>query len=446
MAAVTSVAGEASKVVPLPGHFPAYLDDRMSEPDWRPWLPAGIAALGMFAIGLTEAYLTWSLTGDRPRQVGLAVAICVAIAVGLCRRAPGAALGLVWAIGFFHVAFGAPIMLSEFALIAVFFAGARWGTTATMVLSALSVPLAVVVAFELHGGRIVFLQLLFAGSKLDGLIEYNPTIGLALSLIGLLVVAAPWPAGLILRFLERASTSQESMLAAEEAAAGARRETEHAREIAHLRDQQTQLARDVHDVVGHSLAVILAQAESGQYVEDTAKLKKTLQTIATSARSSLQDVRQVLSSTQQTTVPGDVGTFDGLVNGVRSSGHEIIATELGTPRPLPRETEAVAYRVLQEMLTNAIKHGRRDQPIVAERHWPSAQPAGGFADTLRIEVSNVAQGDAAGAPAGGEGRGLDGMRRRLETVGGHLDVRRREQPAGTTFTATAWVPVQGGAR
>ena len=451
MATVTSFAGETLKVVPLRGLVPAYLDDRMTETDWRPWLPEGIAALSVFAIGLAEAYLTWAITGDHPRQVGLALVVGVAVAVGLCRRAPGAGLGLVWAMGLFHVVSGAPIMLFEFALTAVFFGGARWGRTATMVLSALSVPLAVVVAFVLHDHAILILDLLLRESRLrPGVIQYDPTIRLALSLIGLLLVAGPWPAGLVMRFLDRASTSRESMLAAEEAAAGAWRETEHAREIAHLRDQQTRLARDVHDVVGHSLAVILAQAESGQYLEDTAKLKKTMQTIATSARSSLQDVRQVLSSTQQaTTMPGDVGKFDGLINGVRGSGHEIIATELGTPRQLPRETEAVAYRVLQEMLTNAIKHGRRDQPIVAERHWPAAQPAGGFADTLRIEVSNMTQGgqgEAAGSPAGGAGRGLDGMRRRLESIGGHLDVRRREQPAGTTFTVTAWMPVQGGAR
>jgi signal transduction histidine kinase len=408
----------------------------MSETGWRPWLPEGIAALTVFAMGLTEAYLNWALTGGA--RAGFALAIGVAVAVGLCRRAPGVALGLVWAMGLLHVVRDTPIMVSEFTLTAVFFGGARWGRTAIMVLSALSVPFAVVVALVLYEGtNILSLQM-------------APTAKLALSFVGLLLVAGPWPAGLIVRVLDRARTARESMLAAEEAAAAARRETEHAREVAHLRDQQTRLATDVHDVVGHSLAVILAQAESGQYLEDTVKLKKTMQTIATSARSSLQDVRQVLASTQQaTTTPGGVGRFDELIDGVRGSGHEIIATELGTPLQLPRETEAVAYRVLQEMLTNAINHGRRDQPIVAERHWPTAQPADGFADTLRIEVSNITQGgqgDAAGSPAGGTGRGLDGMRRRLESIGGHLDVRRREQPAGTTFTATAWVPVQGGAR
>jgi signal transduction histidine kinase len=411
-----------------------------SEVDWRPWLPDAIAALIVLVIGFTEALLTFAMTEGGID--GFAQALVVALAVGMCRRAPGAALGLVWGLGLFHVVTGAPIMLIEFALTAVFFGGARWGRPPTVVMSALSVPLAVVVAFVLHEGRVISLHLLLGGSKLGGIIRQEPTVQLALSLIGLLVVAAPWPAGLVTRFLDRASTSRASMLAAEEAAATAWHETEHAREMAQLRDQQTRLARDVHDVVGHSLAVILAQAESGQYLDDTAKLKKTLQTIATSARASLQDVRQVLSSTQDTPIgPGDAGWFDGLIAGVRGSGHEIIATESGTPCELPRETEAVAYRVFQEMLTNAIKHGRRDQPITAERHWPATRPAGGFGDTLRIEVTNVTE--ASGQD--GAGRGLDGMRRRLEAIGGHLDVRRREQPAGATFTVTAYLPVRGGA-
>lgn len=414
----------------------------MSETGWRPWLPEGIGALMVLVVGLTEAVLIWVATDGR--MVGFVQALATAFAVVACRRAPGAALVLVWALGLYQVLSGAPIMLVEFALTAVFFGGARWGRPPTAVMSAFSVPLAVVVAFVLHEGRIFGLDLLLGGSKLGGMIDQEPTVRLTLSMIALLVVAAPWPAGLMMRFLEQASTSQASMLAAEEAAAGAWRETDHAREVAHLRDQQTRLARDVHDVVGHSLAVILAQAESGQYLDDTVKLKKTLQTIATSARSSLQDVRQVLSSTQDATVErGDTDRFDSLIAGVRDSGHEIVATELGTPRQLPPEAAAVAYRVFQEMLTNAIKHGRRDQPITAERYWPTTQSPGGFADTLRIEVTNVTE--ASGHNGAGAGRGLDGMRRRLEAIGGHLDVRHREQPAGTTFTVTAYVPVRGGA-
>jgi signal transduction histidine kinase len=415
----------------------------MSETGWRPWLPEGIAALMVLAIGFSEAVLLWAMTGGRVE--GFVQALAIAFAVVMYRRAPGVALGLVWGLGLLHVLFDLPIMLIEFALTAVFFGGARWGRPPTAVISALSAPLAVVVAFVLYEGRFVSLHLLLGGSRLGELIRREPTLQLALSLIALLVVAAPWPAGMVMRFLDRARASRASMLAAEEAAAGARRETEHAREVADLRDQQTRLARDVHDVVGHSLAVILAQAESGQYLDDTGKLKKTLQTIATSARSSLQDVRQVLTSTQDTTVgTGDAGWFDGLIAGVRDSGHEVVTTESGTPLQLPRETGAVAYRVLQEMLTNAIKHGRRGRPITVQRHWPATPSADGFAGILRIEVTNMTE--ASGHDGAGAGRGLDGMRRRLEAIDGHLDVRRREQAAGTTFTVTAYLPVRGGSR
>ncbi len=112
---------------------------------------------------------------------------------------------------------------------------------------------------------------------------------------------------------------------------------------------------------------------------------------------------------------------------------------------MPPELEVVAFRVLQEMLTNAIKHGRRDQPVLVERHWDG---------DLRVEVQNSVGPDDAGptldetqpirgvpAPSSADGgQGLDGMRRRLEAVGGRLDVRRRTDPP--TFTATAWLPVR----
>ncbi len=155
---------------------------------------------------------------------------------------------------------------------------------------------------------------------------------------------------------------------------------EQSREIAQLREDQARLARDVHDVVGHSLAVILAQAESAQYLEDadTQKLKQTMENIATSARSSLQDVRHVL--TPSAAEQARPGSLDALIAGVNESGHEVVSSEVGTAQPLPPELEVVAYRVLQEMLTNAIKHGRRDEPVFVERHWEGE---------LRIEVRNV---------------------------------------------------------
>ncbi len=256
------------------------------------------------------------------------------------------------------------------------------------------------------------------------------------ALLGVAVLGVPWLAGLTFRFRDRARDSKVSQVAAEQEAARAEVEAEQSREIAQLREDQARLARDVHDVVGHSLAVILAQAESAQYLEDadTEKLKQTMENIATSARSSLQDVRHVLTPSAAEQVRP--GSLEALVAGVNESGHEVVSTEVGAAQPLPPELEVVAYRVLQEMLTNAIKHGRRDEPVFVERHWEGE---------LRIEVRNMIDtdtptntGDAESSP----GQGLEGMRRRLESVGGRLDVRRREESGGATFTATAWVPVR----
>src|SRR5690606_29784964 len=95
-----------------------------------------------------------------------------------------------------------------------------------------------------------------------------------------------------------------------------------AEEVARLQEGQTRLARDVHDVVGHSLAVILAQAESAQFLpeNDPARLKATFATTADSARESLQSVRRVLSSTagpDATEADPPTGGLAGLVDGVR---------------------------------------------------------------------------------------------------------------------------------
>jgi signal transduction histidine kinase len=266
----------------------------------------------------------------------------------------------------------------------------------------------------------------------------------AAALIGTTLLAAPWLAGLALRYNTRATESRISELAAQAEAERAGVESEQSREIARLREEQARLARDVHDVVGHSLAVILAQAEAAQFQpDDPARLKATMATIATSARSSLQDVRQVLSATKAPAPPRD-GDLDSLVDGIRNSGHQVDSTEVGTRQPLPPDLEVVAYRVLQEMLTNAIKHGRRDQPVRIERHWPEHGLA---ADDLRIEVRNlVAEGEADAGQDPAEprlvGQGLVGMGRRLEAVGGRLDVRRRDEPDGTSFSVTSWIPVR----
>lgn len=415
----------------------------------REWAPETAVAVAVLVAGVLEV---WAMTvpfGESRRSYVLVI-VGFAVAAGLCRKAPFAGLVIVWVVCALQLLFGTPFITVQLAVAIVAFGCARWGNPFTLVVSGLSIPAAAAVGYVIVNrtrfGE-VFRDLSIFREIQDNAYRFSDTLLVGATILGLLILAVPWLAGLALRALARARHSEVKQEQAEEDAARAQRETEQAQEIARLQEDQARLARDVHDVVGHSLAVILAQAESAQYLPDTDPdaLKRTMATIATSARTSLQDVRQVLSNPEHP-APARTGAFEQLLDGVRASGTEVLATEVGAPRPLPPELEEVAHRVVQEMLTNAIKHGRRDRPVQVERHWPE----GAFDRDLRIEVQNVE--DAPGAPADETqpigavavtpGQGLEGMRRRLDSVGGRLDVRRREGPEGTTFTATAWVPVR----
>ncbi len=407
---------------------------------WRRWAPDVGAGLVVLLIGLTEVFSMDTRYYETNPRVGTAlVAVAMAMAVTLCRHHPAAALALVWVTCTAQVLTGTQLLMVELAICVVAFGAARWGRVGTVLASALSIPVAAVITVLWIDPSVFYRALETAGftALIETTSRFSDRWQLSAAVLGMSVLGVPWLAGLSFRFSDRAKESQVSQVTAEA-------QRDQAEEIAELREEQARLARDVHDVVGHSLAVILAQAESAQYLEDvdTTALKQTMTNIATTARTSLQDVRQVLSATNGTVAPlARHGSLDDLVDGVRAAGHEVAATEVGTPQPLPPELDGVAFRVLQEMLTNAIKHGQRGEPILVERHWEGE---------LRIEVRNVIDTSApetqplvmAQPIPEHVGQGLEGMRRRLESVGGRLDVRRRSEAGGPTFTATAWVPVR----
>uniref|UniRef100_UPI00202959FE sensor histidine kinase n=1 Tax=Actinotalea sp. C106 TaxID=2908644 RepID=UPI00202959FE len=359
---------------------------------------------------------------------------------GLWRRAPTAALAVAWVTLMAQVAGDVPPLLTQASVALVAYGTARWGRHAVVVAGGLSLPLAVLAGLGvLHSGLYLpaatgtVSQVAVPLGQVVHALEVD-AVGVTTVLLattGLLVIGLPWGAGVIVRSLQRARRSQEM------ARAAAAREAETA-EVALLRSQQAQLAADVHDVVGHSLAVILAQAESGQYLpdDDPARLKRTLSVIATSARASLVDVRDVLRVVHDpATGPGtaQAGDLDDLLAGARRSGHPVVLAETGRPRAMAPDVADVAYRVLQEMLTNALRHGRPGAPLQVDRAW---------GDELQLAVTNhrpsPEQTDPAPPePAPGSGQGLPGMRRRLASIGGRLDVAA----STTTWTTTAHLPV-----
>jgi signal transduction histidine kinase len=424
-------------------------------PQRRPASPASwvtdvalAVALGVF--GVAEALRTVNLYSveDDPKAWGMlfgscAVALGFAAAAGCYRRAPGVGLLLVWLAGTYQLISLTQVMMVQLSVVIVAFGCARYGSLATLWLSALSVPLggiSVILVVRSTGWSIIDTMLGQVGQRVfDASQQTYGEAVVILAGLSALVLAVPWLIGLVLRVRAQARVNR---LAREEAEAEKQRAIEErtqAQEVARLRDDQARLARDVHDVVGHSLAVILAQAESAQFLSgaDTQALQTTMATIAESARTSLQDVRQVLSTNGGGPAQLPPGELERIINGVAASGHEVVSRKAGAPRPLPPELDVVAVRVLQEMLTNAIKHGRRDQPVEVDQQW---------GDDLRIQVRNVADRPVEETmPISTEyadGLGLEGMRRRLDSVGGRLDV----VADGGTFTATAWVPLRSGRR
>lgn len=391
----------------------------------RALAPEIVVLVAMLGYGSYAATFRWQSLGLL-RDDGSVVALLLLTVAGvLFRASPGVALTLVWLAGVLQLVSGLPVGLSELVVLLVAYGTARHGSRQVLLAAVVSIPLAVACATALvMNGNLYFVDPTMDTLLAQGFVRIRPSAGLLL--LALFALGVPWLVGLLLRTRSRAQASELATERAEE-------ELHVAEELAEARAGQARLARDVHDVVGHSLAVVLAQAESAQFLpdDDTERIKATLANIATSARASLRDVRQVLASTADDgaapTVPE--GGLDSLVDGVRAAGREVISTVEGTPRPLPPELDVVAYRVLQEMLTNALRHGERAEPVFVERHWQGE---------LRIEVHNV----VAGATGVGEGQGLHGMRRRLEAVGGRLDVRPRDEDGSRTFTATAWVPTR----
>ena len=392
---------------------------------WRPDVALGAIVA---VLGLIESAARHTGVG------GLLVAVGVGAAVGLCRRAPGYALGLVWAACLVQVGFGLDIALVQLAAAVVAYGAARYGSVAVLWLSGLSIPVGAMLAavyVVAHGTQLAENVTRF-GVALPVVSDgWSPVLEAGLSCVA--VFALPWLAGLVVRSRDQAGRSRLREVAAEQARARAESERAAAQDVATLRADQARLARDVHDVVGHSLAVILVQAESAQYLpdHDLERIRATVCTIAMSARRSLQDIRQVLASTEQTTdSAGPVLDAAVLIADLQAAGNDIRIDVHGPVRPLTSAEQTVVFRVLQEMLTNALKHGRRGAPVHVAQTWTS---------DLRLDVTNTIA-DAVTALDRTGGLGLAGMRRRVELIGGRLDVARSDDSATSTFRATAWIP------
>ncbi|MBR23124.1 MAG: sensor histidine kinase [Leifsonia sp.] len=208
---------------------------------------------------------------------------------------------------------------------------------------------------------------------------------------------------------------------------------------ADLEAERTRVARDVHDVVAHSLTVVIAQADGARYAtaQRDEQAADAFETIAQTARDALADVRVLLTGLRHTQEDGPqpgLGDLDGLLDSMRDAGLTLAVREFGKRGHLT-ETRALAlYRILQEALTNALRHGARDEPTVVELEWG--------ADAVDLVVTNAAPASAAAEHAESAepphpGHGIDGMRERATLAGGVLSVHE-----GETFRVRLRLPVE----
>ncbi|GAA2614528.1 sensor histidine kinase [Streptomyces axinellae] len=213
-----------------------------------------------------------------------------------------------------------------------------------------------------------------------------------------------------------------------------RTETERRRRVAEetRTAERTRIARELHDVVTHHVTAMVVQAEAARYLTAAPeRLDQALTATADTGRRALTDLRHLLDllnpehGAEARTPP--VGRFLTLVEQTRRAGQPVEFTEEGTPAESTGSADLVAYRVVQEALTNALKYARGSRTSVQVQH---------SAREITVEVGTDGSDSQAASP-GGCGRGLAGLRERVDVLGG--DFTAGGQPGGG-FTVWARIP------
>jgi signal transduction histidine kinase len=198
--------------------------------------------------------------------------------------------------------------------------------------------------------------------------------------------------------------------------------------------ERERIARDMHDILAHSVSLIVVQAEAGPVVvrSDPDRAVQVFDAIADAGRDALAQLRRTLNvlrpETSSRTPQPDLDALGTLVEQARGAGVRTTLDEYGERRPIAPETAVAAYRVVQESLTNVVKHAHAGQ-VDVRLHWG--------ATALRLEVRDDGRG--AGTPVPHLGHGLIGMRERVAACGGTLTTGPGDDGAG--FQVAATLPV-----
>lgn len=214
-----------------------------------------------------------------------------------------------------------------------------------------------------------------------------------------------------------------------------REREEHARRAA--AEEQARIARELHDIITHNVSVMTVQAAAAADVFEThpGRARQALTSIESSGREALTELRRLLGGVRTgdgslAPLPG-LARLEDLIAQVRAAGLTVELTVEGEPHELPAAVDLSAYRIVQEALTNTLKHAHAATAGVDLRIG---------AHSLEVEI--VDDGTAAGE-APGRGHGLIGMRERAAVFGGELQAGPRSQGG---FVVRASIPFDGASR